>query len=468
MKKQFTRRRFLATAGAAASVAILKPSLFGGGHALAAPLVRRDIGGLTASDPIITSYRTAIAAMRALPNSNPRSWTYQAAIHGTTLPGPPLTAWNSCQHGNYFFWSWHRMYLYYFERIIRQMSGNPNWTLPYWNWSSSTQRHLPPMFRDTSSELYTSHRYSSINDGTGSLPDFDVDYSSAFLQTNFTTASSNAFLQGSPHGAVHVDIGGWMHDVPTAGQDPIFYLHHCNIDRLWNLWLAQGGGRADPLSDSPWKNNLFTFFDETGHQVQMKGCDVLRAADQLNYTYEGEPAQVKEYCLRILKPWWIWAVVVLIRWPIPEFILREEAITIDLDVKQYRQRIATIAESKDQTLLFEMDVEADRQPGVVWEVYVGAPRDKLDRNVKNPYYVGNVVLFGSGIRNQSHDKFQPAHFSFPLNRAMQAALRANQDKVPVTFIAHGPLINGRLSTPKVESPVRIRNLTLSVETQKRQ
>jgi hypothetical protein len=40
--------------------------------------------------------------------------------------------------------------------------------------------------------------------------------------------------------------------------------------------------------------------------------------------------------------------------------------------------------------------------------------------------------------------------------------------VPVTFIAHGPLINGRLSTPKVESPVRIRNLTLSVETQKRQ
>jgi hypothetical protein len=78
------------------------------------------------------------------------------------------------------------------------------------------------------------------------------------------------------------------------------------------------------------------------------------------------------------------------------------------------------------------------------------------------------VLFGSGIHSKSHQKFQPAHFAFPLNRAMQAAFRANEDKVPVTFLAHGPLIDGKLSTPKVESPLRISNLMLSVETQKRQ
>jgi hypothetical protein len=467
MNKRFTRRRFLATAGAAASVAILRPSLFEGGRALAAPLVRRDVGGLSASDPIITSYRTAIAAMRALPNSNPRSWAYQAAIHGTTLSGSH-TAWNSCQHGNYFFWSWHRMYLYYFERIIRQMSGNPTWTLPYWNWSAASQRHLPAPFRDTSSELYTTHRNSAMNNGTGSLPGFDVDYSSAFAQTDFTTASSNAYLQTTPHGAIHVDVGGWMSSVPTAGQDPIFYLHHCNIDRLWNLWLAQGGGRTDPLSDSPWKNTPFTFFNETGAQVQMKGCDVLRAADQLNYTYEGEPPEVNEYCLRIIRPWWLYEIMILIRWPIPEIILREEAITIDLDIKQYRERLATIAQSKNQTLLLNLDVEADRQPGVVWEVYFGAPKGRLERDQKNPYYVGNVVLFGTGIRGQSHDNFEPAHFSFPLNRAMQAALTANADKVPLTFVAHGVLVDGKPSTPKVEAPARVSNVTLAVETQKRQ
>ncbi|MGH7262080.1 MAG: tyrosinase family protein [Nitrospiraceae bacterium] len=41
------------------------------------------------------------------------------------------TAWNTCQHGSYFFLSWHRMYLYYFERILREASRDPNFALPY-------------------------------------------------------------------------------------------------------------------------------------------------------------------------------------------------------------------------------------------------------------------------------------------------------------------------------------------------
>ena len=87
-----------------------------------------------------------------------------------------------------------------------------------------------------------------------------------------------------------------MGSVPTAAQDPIFYLHHSNIDRLWNLWLAQGGGRTDPLTDATWRTQRFTFFNEKGKQVQMTGCDILRAAQQLHYVYEGEPAQVLEQC----------------------------------------------------------------------------------------------------------------------------------------------------------------------------
>ena len=34
----------------------------------------------------------------------------------------------------------------------------------------------------------------------------------------------------------------------------------------------------------------------------MTGCDVLRAAQQLRYVYEGEPAQVDEYCLKFKPP----------------------------------------------------------------------------------------------------------------------------------------------------------------------
>jgi tyrosinase len=47
-------------------------------------------------------------------------------------------------------------------------------------------------------------------------------------------------LEVSPHGGVHVAVGGWMSSFDTAARDPIFWLHHANIDRLWEAWLALG------------------------------------------------------------------------------------------------------------------------------------------------------------------------------------------------------------------------------------
>jgi tyrosinase len=35
-----------------------------------------------------------------------------------------------------------------------------------------------------------------------------------------------------------------MSDPGIAALDPIFYLHHCNIDRMWAVW--NGGGKANP------------------------------------------------------------------------------------------------------------------------------------------------------------------------------------------------------------------------------
>ena len=56
-------------------------------------------------------------------------------------------------------------------------------------------------------------------------------------------------LESNPHNQVHVDVGGnspdgqtWglMSDPGIAALDPIFYLHHCNIDRMWAAWNANG------------------------------------------------------------------------------------------------------------------------------------------------------------------------------------------------------------------------------------
>jgi tyrosinase len=42
------------------------------------------------------------------------------------------------------------------------------------------------------------------------------------------------------HDMVHVDVGGAGHmgNVPVAAFDPIFWLHHCQVDRLFCLWQA--------------------------------------------------------------------------------------------------------------------------------------------------------------------------------------------------------------------------------------
>lgn len=258
-----------------------------------------------------------------------------------------------------------------------------------------------------------------------------------------------------------------MGDPSTAAQDPVFYVHHSNMDRLWNIWKAQGGGRVDPLSDSTWKNTPFTFFDENKTQLTMTGCDVLRAAEQLNYTYEGEPTQVKEYCLRIIFPPWIFQLVELIRWPGPPIELGPDPVSIPIELKDIRQRIMSIAESKTETLFLKLEgVEADRQPGVVWEIYAGLPPNTAP-DPEGPYYVGAMSLFSAGVHSKAQHDFKPAEFAFSLDRVIPAAMRTNAEKLELTIVPSGILINGKRSQPRVAAKVRIGRLSIAVETQRK-
>ena len=64
------------------------------------------------------------------------------------------------------------------------------------------------------------------------------------------TLSSAVFL----HANTQYWFAPWSFASPF---DPIFYLHHCNIDRLWALWNTRNANSADPLwTDMPFTNNF--------------------------------------------------------------------------------------------------------------------------------------------------------------------------------------------------------------------
>lgn len=449
-------RRHLLKAGAAFTV-LGGAQLFTSVPALAdfaaGPTVRRNASTMAASDPILRGYRRAIKAMRALPNNNPCSWFYQAAIHGTTDPAN-LPSWNTCHTDPTFFWAWHRMYLYWFERIVRKQSGMYDWAIPYWDWTNAAERSIPAPFREASSLLFDGSRDSDVNDGDPLSTSLATSVNNAMALLDYFNAQSSI---NGPHGSVHGAIGGNMGDVQSAAQDPIFWVHHAQVDRLWNLWLAQGGGRSSPVGNATWRNTTYTFFDECCEPVQMNGCAVVRAAKQLSYAYEGEPPQVNQYCPRA------WSAQIL-----DLTIVAQSRLALQLQGRPVRtaiiprnareaSRLRDMARTGERNIALHIrNVEADRQPGISWEVHVG-PRG-FTPNARS--LVGIFALFGAGLRDRKQH-FHPAEFVFPIGKALRGLDPANLE---VTFVPVSGLERDRgTQALQPRSPVRIGEIALIVD-----
>jgi Common central domain of tyrosinase/Polyphenol oxidase middle domain len=246
--------------------------------------VRKNVDLLSTAE--INAIKVGIIKMKALPYTNPTSWWYQAAIHGTTLTDN-LPSWNTCHRSGeeFFFLAWHRMYVYFFERILRAKSGRADLTVPYWDCQINPV--LNAAYRDNSpgNPLYA-FRNPTINNG-GALP--------SSIMTAYTTAESfipyysfQTSILG-PHGSLHTTVNGDMAVVSTAARDPVFWLHHANIDRMWEEWLGKCSGRTNPI-DTAFLNKTYVFFDESGNPVSMQGSQVVQMATQLNYKYDVLPS----------------------------------------------------------------------------------------------------------------------------------------------------------------------------------
>jgi len=67
--------------------------------------------------------------------------SYYNGITDQTVPDSiAQTVWATCQHSSQTqqalnFFGWHRMYIYYYERVLRWASGDDTLRLPYWDYT---------------------------------------------------------------------------------------------------------------------------------------------------------------------------------------------------------------------------------------------------------------------------------------------------------------------------------------------
>jgi len=448
--------------------------------------MRRDIWSLPADDPIVIAYGDAVARMQARPADDPRSWTYQAAIHGSAVASPPPLA-NECRHQSWYFLPWHRMYLYYFERIVRaevEAAGGPqHWALPFWDYDRNGTRTLPPAFRGATrpdgspNALFVANRRQGINSGSLALSPSVTTAAFALSRPDFTgvpqfgggpSSPVGQFMgltgrvEQTPHNDIHVQIGGLMGDPDTAALDPIFWLHHANIDRLW--WVWDDATHADP-TDASWTNQQFAFFDEGAAQVTLRSADVADIVNQLDYTYQ---RRVRFPNLRLIPeiqsmfrrrpPWPSW----IRRLPVPvpprppgptpprdapvevvgatDRVVRltgsPERVEVPVDARARADALGD-AEPSEVVLAIE-NIDAERNPDVVYGIYVNLPDDPSPDDLRR-HHVGNISLFGIERTRaprgdaHSHGAMQVAVDITDLTRRLRSGGTWNADAIDVEF-----------------------------------
>ena len=193
--------------------------------------------------PQLATLRSAYSASMGV--GDDRGWQYWAGIHGLPLP-------MSCQHHTELFLPWHRAYLYYFELTLKEFE--PTVTLPWWDWTSawSHQVGFPlvysaaevagkpnPLAGGPINALAQQQGGQGAPDHTSRSPDDPANLPTAADVSQLLDLGDFLDFQQqleSIHDGVHVWSGGTMAEIPYAAYDPIFFAHHCMIDRVWRLW----------------------------------------------------------------------------------------------------------------------------------------------------------------------------------------------------------------------------------------
>jgi hypothetical protein len=275
---------------------------------------------------MLAKYARAIEIMRELPQHDQRSWQWWWNTHWlkgfpaflwdhsrklkteviASLP-PEARAdaeavWNGCQahpfnpsdpeqFQQWYFLPWHRLMLSQFEGVIREVLQDDEFSLPYWNPITGNVADLtvPAVFRDPGATLYNGTRWPWVNGGERidvlykEWINLDALNEKIYINSPTGNLGFNPRLDQNPHFFTHFALGGDMAEFSTVGGDPMFYLHHANIDRLWESWNRLGNKNP---TDPKYLDRKFSYGDRSGKRADLPVSAGDRTA-QLGYGYDG-------------------------------------------------------------------------------------------------------------------------------------------------------------------------------------
>ncbi|KAI3708215.1 hypothetical protein L2E82_37369 [Cichorium intybus] len=287
-----------------------------------------------ASADYIEKYQKAIQAMRDLPDSHPHSWKQQGMIHCAYCNGGYTQEQSGHPdkqlqiHNSWLFFPFHRWYLYFYERILGKLINDPTFALPYWNWDNPSGMQLPAMFEDNGKKnpLFDPLRdaihlppaifnveYAGADTGDSCIKQIGINLSSMYRQMITNSCDTKRFFGGEfvagndpltsefnapgtiekgVHTAAHRWVGNRrmangedMGNFYSAGYDPLFYVHHANVDRMWKIWRDVDMKRHKDPDSSDWLNASYVFYDENENLVRVYNRDCVDIR-RMGYVYE--------------------------------------------------------------------------------------------------------------------------------------------------------------------------------------
>ena len=247
---------------------------------------RRSVASVETDAALLSALRNAYRSMQALTDN--RGWAYWAGLHG-------FPQWFCWHHGRArgqmaqppynLFLPWHRAYLLYWENAMRDQ--DPAAALPWWDWTSSSSHLIGiprtftepladgspnPLYAGPVPEIQGDPAHASTRD-PGDPADLPTraQYDAVLALENFLDFQEQL---ENIHDGIHGWTGGDMGVVSTAAYDPVFWSHHCMIDRAWAIWQDTFGVMSIP-SD---------YLDRTLEPFALRVRDVLDIT-QLGYEY---------------------------------------------------------------------------------------------------------------------------------------------------------------------------------------